>query len=675
MAELPQSWGRGNHGKAKGTALTATSIQCHPADEFIPAGQEPVILVGNPNVGKSVVFGKLTRRYVTVSNYPGTTIEIARGTLQDGTPVIDTPGINSLFSLSDDERVTRDLILTYYRSARVLIQVADAKNLGRALLLTHQLALLDTPMVLAVNMVDEAQEQRITIDFDLLSARLGIEVIPLVAIQGKGLDQLLAAIPRARCPNPPVAYETVIEEAVQSVSATLPGDCPGVRGLAVHLLAGNLTLAAQFSLNGRVASLSETAAHHYRRPLRSVLTMQQMAAAQGLFQEVVTVPPQRVQGWRYHLSNWAIHPIWGIPILLVVLFVVYKFVGEFGAGTLVDFMEGVVFQEWINPFVIRIVETVLPIPLLQDLLIGQYGVVTMALTYGLALVLPIVTTFFFAFSILEDSGYLPRLAAMLNKIFKVIGLNGKAVLPMILGLGCDTMATISTRILETRRERILTTFLLALGVPCSAQLGVILGMMGKLSTLGVVIWGGVVVTTVLVAGWLAAKVLPGERSEFILELPPLRMPMLSNVTIKTVARIEWYLKEVLPMFIAATLILFAVDKVGLLVVIEQVFSPLVVGALGLPVAATGAFLIGFLRRDYGAAGLFALAVAGQMDGVQLLVSMVVITLFVPCIANVLVILKEFGWRVMAGVLATVFPIAFLVGIALNAVLRALGVTL
>ncbi len=655
--------------------MTTTSVKCHPTEDYLPSGQEPVILVGNPNVGKSVVFGRLTRRYVTVSNYPGTTIEIAQGALPDGTPIIDTPGINSLFSLSDDERVTRDLVLDLYRSARVLIQVADAKNLGRALLLTHQLALLDTPMVLAVNMVDEAQEQRIAIDFELLSARLGIAVIPLVAIQGQGLEQLIGAISQARRPHSPAAYEPVLEEAVQSLSATLPQDCPGVRGLAVHLLAGNLTLATQFSLNGRVASLSQTAAEHYRRPLRSVLTMQQMAAAQALFREVVTIPPQRVQGWRYRLSNWAIHPVWGVPILLLVLFVVYKFVGEFGAGTLVDFMEGVVFQQWINPFVTQLVKTVLPIPLLQDVLVGEYGILTMALTYGLALVLPIVTTFFFAFSILEDSGYLPRLAAMLNRIFKVMGLNGKAVLPMILGLGCDTMATISTRILETRRERILTTFLLALGVPCSAQLGVILGMMGKLSPLGVMIWGGMVATTVLVVGWLAAKLLPGERSEFILELPPLRMPMLSNVAIKTVARIEWYLKEVLPMFIGATLILFVVDKIGLLVVIEQLFSPLVVGALGLPVAATGAFLIGFLRRDYGAAGLFALAVAGQLDGVQLVVSMVVITLFIPCIANVLVILKEFGWRVMVGVLATVFPIAFLAGIILNLVLRALRVTL
>src|SRR5690606_28265984 len=265
------------------------------------------------------------------------------------------------------------------------------------------------------------------------------------------------------------------------------------------------------------------------------------------------------------------------PILLLVLYVVYKLVGEFGAGTLVDFMEGTVFGEWINPFATQLVDSVLPVPIIHDILVGEYGVITMALSYGLALILPIVAVFFLSFSILEDTGYLPRLAVMLNRLFKLMGLNGKAVLPMILGLGCDTMATLSTRILETRRERILVTLLLALGIPCSAQLGVILGMMGILSPAGVVIWGGVVAVTVLVVGWLAAKVLPGERSDFILELPPLRLPRLQNIVIKTLARVEWYLKEVLPLFIVGTLFLFVVDRIGILTMAEQVGAPLVVG--------------------------------------------------------------------------------------------------
>jgi ferrous iron transport protein B len=332
-------------------------------------------------------------------------------------------------------------------------------------------------------------------------------------------------------------------------------------------------------------------------------------------------------------------------------------------------MSGTVFGKVINPLSTSLIDGLIPIPFVHDLLVGQYGIISMALSYGLALVLPIVATFFIAFSILEDSGYLPRLAVMLNRVFKAMGLNGKAVLPMVLGLGCDTMATITTRILETRKERIMVTLLLALGVPCSAQLGVILGMLGTLNPVGALIWATVVVGTMLIVGLLAAKLLPGERGDFILELPPLRLPRLDNILIKTLARMEWYLKEVLPLFVIGTLILFALDKTGLLVAVERIASPVVVGMLGLPAAAAGAFLIGFLRRDYGAAGLFALALSGQMTPHQVLVSLIVITLFIPCIANVLIIVKEYGAKVAIGVALTVFPLAFLVGGLVHALLH------
>ena len=307
-----------------------------------------------------------------------------------------------------------------------------------------------------------------------------------------------------------------------------------------------------------------------------------MAAASALLQGVVSDPGGEVQTPASRLSGWLTHPILGWPVLFAVLFVVYKFVGEFGAGTLVDFMEGTLFGQIVNPLATRLVDTVLPAPFIHDLLVGQYGVISMALTYGLALVLPIVATFFIAFSILEDSGYLPRLAVMLNRAFKLMGLNGKAVLPMVLGLGCDTMATMTTRILETRKERLLTTLLLALGVPCSAQLGVILGMLGALSPAGVLIWLGVIVGTMLIVGLIAARLVPGERGDFVLELPPLRLPRPGNILIKTLARLEWYLKEVLPLFVVGTLILFALDRTGALALVEKAASPLVSGFLGLP---------------------------------------------------------------------------------------------
>jgi ferrous iron transport protein B len=258
---------------------------------------------------------------------------------------------------------------------------------------------------------------------------------------------------------------------------------------------------------------------------------------------------------------------------------------------------------------------------------------------------------------------------MLDRMFRWMGLNGKAVLPMILGLGCDTMATMTTRILDTRKERIQVTLLLALGVPCSAQLGVILGMMAVLGVAAISIWTGVVAATLLTVGWLAARLIPGERSDFILELPPIRTPGLRNIALKTVARVEWYLREVVPVFLAGTAALFVLDRLRLLQGIERAMQPLVQGWLGLPVETSGAFLVGFLRRDYGAAGLFAVARDGLLDPIQITVSLVVITLFMPCFANFLMIVREHGTRTALLVTAVVFPMAFLIGGLLLRVLR------
>jgi ferrous iron transport protein B len=647
---------------------------CHNLAEITALKTGTILLIGNPNVGKSVIFGALTKRYVTVSNYPGTTVEITEGSLPDGQKVIDTPGTNSLTSASDDERVTAMVLFNHLDSISAVVQIADAKNLRRALLLTLQLSELEVPLLLNLNMLDEAQSHGVTINQNLLASRLGIDVTATIATEGIGIPELAAATAQARSPNWQVKYEPAVEQALDIVDKWLPSEVSHRRGIALRLLSGDEALASQYNLNGSLTALQNSLAQGYGRPIRTTIINQQMQAAQSLVNEVMTVTQPTDTSFKQRLAHIIIHPLWGWPILMLILWLIYKFVGEFGAGTLVKFLEGTVFGEWINPLATRIVDGLIPIPIIHDLLVGNYGIITMALSYGLALVLPIVATFFIAFSILEDSGYLPRLAIMFNRTFSLMGLNGKAVLPMVLGLGCDTMATLSTRILETRKERILVTLLLALGVPCSAQLGVILGMLGRVSSVGVLIWAMVILGTMMLVGLIAAKLLPGERSDFILELPPLRLPHLDNILIKTLARLEWYLKEVLPLFIVGTLILFVLDKTGVLVIAEQAASPLVVGLLGLPKAATGAFLIGFLRRDYGAAGLFALALAGQLNSQQIVVSLIVITLFIPCIANVLMIIKEYGGRVATGVALTVFPLAFFVGAVVNLALNTFHIT-
>jgi ferrous iron transport protein B len=264
---------------------------------------------------------------------------------------------------------------------------------------------------------------------------------------------------------------------------------------------------------------------------------------------------------------------------------------------------------------------------------------------------------------------------MSNRVFNMIGLNGKAVLPMVLGLGCGTMAVMTSRILETKRDRIITTFLLALAIPCSAQLGVILGILGSLSIWATVIWSSSILVVLFVSGFLASKLVSGERTEFFLEIPPIRIPNLMNIVVKTVGRVEWYLKEAVPLFILGTFILFMLHKLNLLTLLEKAASPVVVNLLHLPPKTTASFILGFLRRDYGAAGLFEMAQHGELTPVQAVVSLVTITLFLPCLASFFMIVKERGLKTTLWIVGIVFPAAFLYGGLLSWLLRYFNVSL
>jgi len=658
-------------------------MSCHASaetNETLSPGDGEIILVGNPNVGKSVLFGWLTGKYVTVANYPGTTVEVARGIAQRDSQrvVVDTPGVNSLQPFSDDERVTRDVLLN--GTPWVVVQVADAKNLRRALLITSQLADMQVPLVLVLNMMDEAAARQIDVDAEKLSARLGVRVLATAATKHQGLDALMDALKTPQCIQPRVRFDDDIERALNALEEKLRGVCTRPRAVALNFLNGEATYDA--FVRARVdaetyAQFCRTREQLQERAMTPLSTRMQNARTRWIDETMRAVYTTQAasaapETLAHKLGRWAVHPVWGIPILLGVLFAVYEFVGVFGAGVLVGFVENVIFGAYINPFVTHVVRTLIPFSLAQDFLVGPYGILTVALTYGFAIILPIVTTFFLAFGILEDSGYLPRLAVMAHRLFRAMGLNGKAVLPMVLGLGCDTMATMTTRTLETKKDRVLVTLLLALGVPCSAQLGVVLGMLAGMDWAATLVWLGVVAGVLLAVGWLAARVIPGDTSEFVLELPPMRVPQLSHILIKTLARLEWYLKEVLPLFILGTAMLFVLDATGALAWIQHAAEPLIVNWLGLPVQATNAFLVGFLRRDYGAAGFFQMAQAGLLTREQIIVALVTITLFVPCIANFFVMVKERGAKTALAITAFIVPFAFFVGGVLNFVLRSLG---
>jgi ferrous iron transport protein B len=653
-------------------------------DAAAAAATDPgkVILVGNPNVGKSVVFGYLTGRYVTVSNYPGTTVEITRGEAPSRgrtVEVIDTPGVYSLLPMSEDERVTRDILMAEPGSR--VIQVCDAKNMRRSLMITLQLAEMAVPLVLAVNMADEARDRGVMPRLEGLEKRLGVPAVPTVAVRKKGIDRLMGLAERSAPATVGVPYGEPIESAVASMEALLPESVPvGKRALALMLLCGDDSLSPWIAENVRGERIREMNAVRNRLVeqvgediayrVNQVRLQWIDSLLDGNGKEPATA---RGTDWPQAFGRYAMDPLYGVPILMAVLFLAYEFVGVFGAEFLVDLLEEGVFGKGIVPAAAWLADRTIPWPIFRDFLVGPYGMISMALSYAVAIVLPIVGTFFLGFGILEDSGYLPRLAVMVDRIFKRIGCNGKAVLPMILGLGCDTMATLTTRILETRKERVIVTLLLALGIPCSAQLGVILGMLGNVGPAAIATWLAILGGVILAVGYLASKVIPGEASDFILEIPPIRLPQLGNLAVKTMARIEWYLREAVPLFLLGTFILFAADRLGWLLSLQKASEPLVVGLLDLPPKTSEAFLIGFLRRDYGAAGLFDMARAGLLTNLQVVVSLVTITLFIPCLANFLVIVKEQGGKVAAGMALFIFPFAILVGALVNLVARKLEI--
>ncbi len=671
------------HHRSATTRLNAEETPRPATDSERPT----IALIGNPNVGKSVVFGYLTGHYVNVSNYPGTTVEIARGRMvvhgkeadRVHWEVIDTPGVNNFIPTGEDEVVTRNILMD--QTPTRILQVADAKNLRRGLLLSLQLAEMGLPYTLCLNMTDEARERGITIDSKALAKELGVPVVETIATQKVGLEEARRLVlddsgqPRQVSIN----YPKPIQKAVEELIPLLPETTISCKSLALMHLTGDITLTAWLdtavdpATGEAIRAIINRTRRAFVRSVNVEITQARMRVAAQLMDRVLQQRTTSFPSPAQWLNRAPVHPGGGGVFVAALLAGMYYFVGIFGAGTLVVWLESGLFGTYIMPGVTRAVEFILPWQFARDLLVGEFGLFSMALSYSIAIVLPIVGTFFIAFGLLEDSGYLPRLSVMMNRVFKAMGLNGKAVLPMVLGLGCDTMATMTARILDSRKERLIVILLLALGVPCSAQLGVILAMLGGISLGAAGIWLVVIVGAIFVVGYLSAKVLPGQTSDFLLEMPPLRKPLLGNIIIKTLARLEWYLREAVPLFFLGTFVLFVMDRLAVLVWIENATGPIIQTFLGLPREATVAFIMGFLRRDYGAAGLFLLAREGQLDTIQTLVSLVVITLFMPSIANFFMIIKEQGWRIALGMAVFILPFALLLGGILNWTLRLLNV--
>lgn len=593
-----------------------------------------MVLAGNPNCGKSALFNRLTGLYVNVSNFPGTTVDISRGAW-NGAELIDTPGVYGLGSYSDEERIARDTIL----GADVVINVVNATTLERDLFLTVQLVEAGLPLVIATNMMDEAERLGLSLDIAALSRAMGVPVIPIVAVTGRGLDILAVAVDSPGRGSPGTATAMAVREVKSRVRAAARQP-----SLAEMLLVaeGDEEISARYGLDPG-ANREEIYFARRRRVDRLVGDL------------VVGGTRQGVAVW---LGEWTARPLVGVPVLISVLYAMYWLVGVFVAQTVVGFLEGRVMRGAYEPAVRGVAQRFLPASSgLFRILVGEFGVLTMTATYTLGLLLPLVAGFYLSLAIMEDSGYLPRVAVLADKALNRLGLNGRAVIPMILGFGCVTMATLTTRVLGSERERTIAVALLGIAIPCSGQLGVIAALLMPLGPSAILLYGLIIFLVYGFLGVALNQLLPGESTDLLLDLPPLRIPRPGNVLKKTAARVSSFLLEALPIFALGALGVAVLQETGVLVFIEKALSPVTVGWLQLPAQAGRAFVMGLIRRDFGAAGLYDLAMTSQ----QKLVSVVTITLFVPCIASVLVMLKERGIRIGVAIFAGALFVATLTG--------------
>ncbi|MDN5347473.1 MAG: ferrous iron transport protein [Clostridia bacterium] len=617
---------------------SGSGVECHGAtcEIKIPPGARKVVLAGNPNVGKSVFFNAFTGLYVDVSNYPGTTLEISYGRLGNDV-ILDTPGVYGISSFNPEERVARDIIL----SADVVINIVDAVHLERDLFLTQQIIDMGLPLVVALNMMDEAARQGLKINHQRLQEILGVPVIPTVAVKKQGFEELKKAVALARVGNSLPEIESLIQPLLDKVHN---------RAEALLILEGDPYVAAR----------------HRIKPMdkREEIYLARRRYVDAVVAEVV----REINGgasWQAKLSRLMVQPVTGIPLLLFTLWLLYEFVGVFIAQTVVGITEEGIMQTYYEPFIRSLLNPLFPPhSALGTIFIGEFGVLTMTITYILGLLLPLVLGFYLSLSVLEDSGYLPRIAVLVDRALMRLGLNGRGIIPIILGFGCVTAATITTRLLNSERERRIATFLLAMNIPCSAQLAVITAMLAGLGAGYAAAYVALLFTILAFTGTLLNRVLPGKPNDLLIDLPPLRLPNATNVFKKTLTRTSVFIKEATPLFALGALLIGILQVSGLLVRLQDLATPLTVNWLQLPKEAATAFIMGFIRRDFGAAGLYKLALSPS----QVLVALITITIFVPCIASTLVIFKERGIKEGLIVWPTIMLLAFLIGGIISRVL-------
>lgn len=637
-------------------------------------------LAGNPNVGKSAIFHQMTGADVIISNFPGTTVEILEGKVKRGereVRVIDLPGIYSLGAVSQDELVARRVILE--QEPDVIVNIVDASNLERNLYLTLQLLELGYPMLVVLNMYDDALKKGVRPDPGLLSRRLGVPVIPTVATRGENVsvafDAALELALAGRRPRKVLRMGRDMEEAIGELSETIrrhlvrtPFHLPA-RALAIRLLEGDAQLVevvASLPKGERVLAKADELALEIRErhgePAALRIARERHGIASVISKEVteyVRVKPTLSQ----RLGELTTSTGAGIPIMLAVFASLLALL-IYGGGQLEVAVVGA-YGRYLSPALSWAISRV-PSPALQEVL--EVGI-NQGIAGILSVVIPYILVFFLALAILEDIGYLPRMAFVMDSAMHKIGLHGRAIVPMLGGFGCNVPAIMATRVLETRRERFISSFLIAM-IPCSARTAVILGAVGFFlgARYALVIYA-IVLVLIFSVGLLLNRALPGRVSGMIMEMPPLRMPTPKPVLFKTWIRMRGFLLFAAPLLIAGSLAVGALQASGVLDAIVGPLSPLTTGLLGLPAVAIIPLLYGFIRKEGALVLLVALAgttnLSTFMSPLQLFVFALVVAIYIPCVATIAVIGKELGWRDAALITVATFSLALVVGGLVN----------
>jgi len=635
-----------------------------------PPKVKKAAIVGLPNTGKSLIFNNLTGDYALVANYPLTTVEMKRIRCRingESYEIIDTPGLHCLYIHSEEELVVRDMLFS--EKPDILIQCINANQLKQSLVLTVDLLELGIPMIVALNAIDETARKGMWVDSVGLSRQLGVPVIESIAVSGFGTDQLKAALPKARLGKWPVTYGDVIDRGIPAIASALPEEVRFRRKAAALLLLDDPFLAKSLHQKygmKKTTQLTEQVSRtkeQFRANIGRAINNKRGRWVDNLV-ENTTKKQELTQGeFSLGLGRVSRHPVFGIPILMLVIFLMYYLVVNV-ANVIAGWMDQTLWAP-----VEGKIDGLVTLGWLNEFLIGDYGVLSLGLANAFLTIMPILTVFFFAFGILEDAGYIPNLCVLTKRVFEKLGLSGSAIMPLVLGFGCKTMATLTTKSLRSKKERYIAIYLISFSIPCAAQMALNMSILGRMGVRAFAITFSVLTFVEIVAGLVLNKIMREEkRSDFIQELPPMRLPNLKAVTKKTFYRLWWFVKEAVPVFVYAAVILFALDKFGILDAAKSMLSPVINNVLGLPLQMVDALILCMARHEAAAGLIIKLIKAGQLDYIQCIVAVTITTMFIPCFANIMAMVKVLGARPAITMALLINASSFLIAGVLNWIL-------